>query len=82
MAGILTERIIVDEAISAYYGVRKSADRDRDGIAKTGFAMPRARVAGERRRRTRSAPHGGPVAPQGVMPGYRRAYRRTGGNNS
>ena len=28
MAGILTERIIVDEAISAYYGVRKSADRD------------------------------------------------------
>ena len=37
MAGICTERIIVDEAISAYYGVRKSADRARDGIAKTGL---------------------------------------------
>ena len=77
MAGICTERIIVDEAISAYYGVCKSADRAEMELPKRVCY-----AAGERRRRTRSTPHGGPVAPQGVMPGYRRAYRRTGENNS
>ena len=51
MAGICTERIIVDEAISAYYGVRKSADRQSWHLLKRVCCYAAART---RRGRTPS----------------------------